>query len=103
MRALLNSLIQSVGGVILVGGAATLAAYALSRSSIPGKGVVTYMLLLFSSVVSGSAAMVPIFLIVSSVRADRHPSRGDPRLRRRAVADRDVHPARFHRRHSRDL
>jgi multiple sugar transport system permease protein len=67
MRGLLNSLIQSVGGVILVAAAATLAAYALSRSSLPGKGAVTYVLLLFSSVVSGTAAMVPIFLIVSSV------------------------------------
>lgn len=66
MRGLLNSLIQSVGGVILVAAAATLAAYALSRSSLPGKGVVTYVLLLFSSVVSGTAAMVPIFLIVSA-------------------------------------
>jgi multiple sugar transport system permease protein len=67
MRGLLNSLIQSVGGVILVAAAATLAAYALSRSSLPGKGAVTYVLLLFSSVVSGTAAMVPIFLIISSV------------------------------------
>ncbi len=67
MRALLNSLIQSVGGVILVGISATLAAYALSRSALPGKGAVTYVLLLFSSVVSGSAAMVPIFLIVSAM------------------------------------
>ncbi len=67
MHALLNSLIQAFGGVILVGGAATLAAYALSRSSIPGKGTVTYILLLFSSVVSGSAAMVPIFLIISAI------------------------------------
>ena len=66
VRALWNSLIQSVGGVILVGAAATLAAYALSRSALPGKGAVTYVLLLFSSVVSGSAAMVPIFLIVSA-------------------------------------
>jgi multiple sugar transport system permease protein len=67
LRGLLNSLIQSVGGVILVGVAATLAAYALSRSSVPGKGAVTYVLLLFSSVVSGSAAMVPIFLIISAM------------------------------------
>jgi len=67
MRGLLNSLIQAVGGVVLVGIAATLAAYALSRSSLPGKGAVTYVLLLFSSVVSGSAAMVPIFLIISAV------------------------------------
>jgi multiple sugar transport system permease protein len=67
MRALLNSLIQGVGGVILIGTAATLAAYALSRSALPGKGAVTYVLLLFSSVVSGSAAMVPIFLIISGL------------------------------------
>jgi multiple sugar transport system permease protein len=68
VQALWNSLIQALGGVVLVGAAATLAAYALSRSSIPGKGAVTYVLLLFSSVVSGSAAMVPIFLIISSMR-----------------------------------
>jgi multiple sugar transport system permease protein len=67
VRALVNSLIQSLGGVVAVGVAATLAAYALSRSAIPGKGGVTYVLLLFSSVVSGSAAMVPIFLIVSAL------------------------------------
>ncbi|CDP53606.1 carbohydrate ABC transporter permease [Paradevosia shaoguanensis] len=67
VRALLNSLIQALGGVVLVGFAATLAAYALSRSSVPGKGAVTYILLLFSSVVSGSAAMVPIFLIISAM------------------------------------
>jgi multiple sugar transport system permease protein len=67
MRALLNSLIQGIGGVILIGVAATLAAYALSRSAIPGKVAVTYILLLFSSVVSGSAAMVPIFLIISAL------------------------------------
>lgn len=66
VQALWNSFIQAAGGVVLIGAAATLAAYALSRSAIPGKGAVTYILLLFSSVVSGSAAMVPIFLIVSS-------------------------------------
>ncbi len=66
VHALWNSLLQSVGGVILVGAAATLAAYALSRSQLPGKGAVTYVLLLFSSVVSGTAAMVPLFLIISA-------------------------------------
>lgn len=67
IHALLNSLIEGIGAVIVVGIAATLAAYALSRSTIPGKGAVTYVLLLFSSVVSGSAAMVPIFLIISAL------------------------------------
>ncbi|HEY8596637.1 MAG TPA: carbohydrate ABC transporter permease [Devosiaceae bacterium] len=68
LRGLLNSLVESVGGVILVGLGATLASYALSRSPIPGKRAITYVLLLFSSVVSGSAAMVPIFLIVTALR-----------------------------------
>jgi len=67
IHALLNSLIQAIGGVVVIGIAATLAAYALSRSTLPGKGAVTYVLLLFSSVVSGSAAMVPIFLIISAL------------------------------------
>jgi multiple sugar transport system permease protein len=67
IHALLNSLIEGIGAVIVVGITATLAAYALSRSTIPGKGAVTYVLLLFSSVVSGSAAMVPIFLIISAL------------------------------------
>lgn len=67
LRGLLNSLIQSLGGMFLVGAGATLASYALSRSPIPGKHVITYVLLLFSSVVSGSAAMVPIFLIVNGL------------------------------------
>lgn len=66
IRALANSLIQSLGGVVLVAVAATLASYALSRSALPGKGAITYLLLLFSSVVSGSAAMVPIFLMISA-------------------------------------
>lgn len=65
IQALGNSVIQAVGGTVLVAVAATLASYALSRSSLPGKKVVTYVLLLFSSVVSGSAAMVPIFLMIT--------------------------------------
>jgi multiple sugar transport system permease protein len=36
IHALLNSLIEGIGAVIVVGIAATLAAYALSRSTIPG-------------------------------------------------------------------
>jgi len=67
MRGLINSLVESVGGVILVGFGATLASYALSRSPLPGKRAITYVLLLFSSVVSGSAAMVPIFLIITAL------------------------------------
>jgi multiple sugar transport system permease protein len=65
MRALAqNSVIQSVGAMLLVTLSATLAAYALSRARIPGSTVITYGLVLFSSVVTGTAAMVPIFLMI---------------------------------------
>lgn len=65
VRALLqNSVIQAVGAMVLVTLLATLAAYALSRAAIRGKTVLTYGLVLFSSVVTGTAAMVPIFLLI---------------------------------------
>ncbi len=65
VRALLqNSVIQAVGAMVLVTLLATLAAYALSRAAIRGKTMLTYGLVLFSSVVTGTAAMVPIFLLV---------------------------------------
>lgn len=65
VRALVqNSMIQAVGAMLLVTLLATLAAYALSRASIRGTDIITYGLVLFSSVVTGTAAMVPIFLLV---------------------------------------
>lgn len=65
IRALVqNSMIQGFGAMILVTLTATLAAYALSRANIPGTTALTYGLVLFSSVVTGTAAMVPIFLMI---------------------------------------
>ena len=65
VRALFqNSLIQGVGGMLLVVLSAALAAYALSRSRIPGTTTISYGLVLFSSIVTGTAAMVPIFLLI---------------------------------------
>jgi multiple sugar transport system permease protein len=65
MRALVqNNLIIGVGTMLSVTFLASLAAYAFSRARIPGSGTITYVLILFSSVVTGTAAMVPIFLIV---------------------------------------
>jgi multiple sugar transport system permease protein len=65
MRALVqNNLIIGVGTMLGVTFLASLAAYAFSRARIPGSGTITYVLILFSSVVTGTAAMVPIFLIV---------------------------------------
>ncbi len=65
MRGLLvNSPIIGVGTMILTTLSAALAAYGLSRSNIPGRQLWTYMLILFSSVVTGTASMVPIFRLI---------------------------------------
>ncbi len=60
----INSPIISGGTMIAVGVLAALAAYGLSRGSLPGRGLLSYILILFSSVVTGTASMVPIFVLV---------------------------------------
>lgn len=65
MRALLvNS--PLISGSVMLGTAvfAALAAYGLSRGRLPGRTVLTYILILFSSVVTGTASMVPIFVLI---------------------------------------
>ena len=65
VRALFqNSVIQAVGAMVLVTLLATLAAYALSRAPIRGRDALSYGLVLFSSIVTGTAAMVPLFLLI---------------------------------------
>ena len=59
-----NSLVLSVGSAVVVIVLAALAAYALSRVRIPGRDQLLYALLLLSSIVTGTAAMVPIFLML---------------------------------------
>lgn len=59
-----NSLVLAVGSSLLVIVLAALAAYALSRVRIPGRDQILYGLLLLSSIVTGTAAMVPIFLML---------------------------------------
>lgn len=59
-----NSVIQATGAMVGTTLIATLAAYALSRTRVPGRDLLIYILILFSSVVTGTAAMVPIFLLV---------------------------------------
>jgi multiple sugar transport system permease protein len=59
-----NNLIIAIGTMLGVTLIASLAAYALSRARIPGRNAMAYTLMLFSSVVTGTAAMVPIFLII---------------------------------------
>jgi multiple sugar transport system permease protein len=64
LRSLLNSTLLAVGTMVIVVAAAALAAYALSRARVPGRDALLYALLLLSSVVTGTAAMVPIFLLI---------------------------------------
>jgi len=62
--SLRNSVVLSLGTMAIVVLLAAFAAYALSRVHVPGRNVLLYVLLLFSSIVTGSAAMVPLFLLV---------------------------------------
>ena len=84
--------------VVAVG---ALAAYALSRVRIPGRDAILYGLLLLSSIVTGTAAMVPIFQLMFQLnlidtRLGRHP-----RADRRPAAGGDLHPQGLHGRHAR--
>ena len=68
MRALfVNSVI--IGGGAMVGTAiiAAMAAYGISRGNLPGRQIFTTVLILFSSVVTGTASMIPIFLLIFSM------------------------------------
>ncbi len=65
VRALfLNSILIAGGTMFGVTLFATLAAYAISRLNIRGRDIFAYLLVLFSSVVTGTAAMVPVFLLL---------------------------------------
>jgi ABC-type glycerol-3-phosphate transport system permease component len=64
VSSLVNSVLLAAGTMVVVVVAAALAAYALSRVRVPGRDALLYTLLLLSSVVTGTAAMVPIFLLI---------------------------------------
>lgn len=63
-RALWNAVVLAGGSTIVVVALAALASYALSRVRLPGRDQLLYALLLLSSIVTGTAAMVPIFLML---------------------------------------
>lgn len=64
IEALRNSTILVAGTVAIVVFAGAPAAYALSRIRFPGRNLFLYVLLLLSSVVTGSAAILPLFLLI---------------------------------------
>jgi len=68
MRGLfVNSFI--IGGGAMIGTAiiSAMAAYGISRGNLPGRQAFTTVLILFSSVVTGTASMIPIFLLIFSL------------------------------------
>ncbi len=68
LPALINSVIYSVGAMVLATVFGATAAYALSRVHIPGRSLIIFILLLLSSVVSGSAAIVPLYVIATAMQ-----------------------------------
>ncbi|MEU4743032.1 carbohydrate ABC transporter permease [Actinosynnema sp. NPDC023658] len=64
LRSLVNSLVLCLTAAVVTTAFAALAAYSLSRTRIPGRDALLYLLLLLSSVVTGTAAMVPIFVMM---------------------------------------
>ncbi|SCG69188.1 carbohydrate ABC transporter permease [Micromonospora inositola] len=61
LPSLVNSVWLAGGTAALVVAFAALAAYALSRVRVPGRDALLYGLLLLSSIVTGTATMVPLF------------------------------------------
>lgn len=68
IRSIGNSLILGVGTMVLVLVLGALASYAMSRIKIPGRDGILYGLLLLSSIVTGTAAMVPTFQLISQLK-----------------------------------
>lgn len=68
LRSLGNSILLALGVMLLVLVFGSTASYALSRVRIPGRDALLYALLLLSSIVTGTAAMVPTYQIMVQLR-----------------------------------
>ncbi|WP_069812271.1 carbohydrate ABC transporter permease [Streptomyces sp. TP-A0874] len=68
VESLASSVVLAAGSALLVVALSAFAAYALSRVRIPGRDGLLYALLLLSSIVTGTAAMVPVFLLAAELR-----------------------------------
>lgn len=64
LPALRNSAILAVGAVAIVIALGAPASYALSRIRFPGRDLFLYVLLLLSSVITGAAAILPLYLLM---------------------------------------
>ena len=97
LPALRNSALLVAGTVAIVVVVGAPASYALSRIRFPGRDVFLYLLLLLSSVITGTAAIVPLFYLVFELDMHRHVPWRVPGARRRDVAGGDLHPQGLHR------
>jgi multiple sugar transport system permease protein len=64
LPALRNSVILALGAVAIVILVGAPASYALSRIRFPGRDLFLYVLLLLSSVITGAAAILPLYLLM---------------------------------------
>ena len=78
-----------------------LAAYALSRVRVPGRDLLLYGLLLLSSIITGTAAMVPIFLLMFQLGLIDSQLGVIAGAHRGPAAGGDLHPQGLHGRHAR--
>ena len=100
LRSMWNSLLICGFTAVAVTAFAALASYALSRVRIPGRDALLYTLLLLSSMVTGTAAMVPIFVMMFQlglIDSRFGVVTGDDR---RIVAGGNLHPEGLHGRHA---
>lgn len=67
LGSILNSLLIALGTMAVVIALGTLASYVLSRVRIPGRDALLYAMLLLSSIVTGTAAMVPTFQLMNLI------------------------------------
>lgn len=67
LRSIGNSFLLAGGTMAITVIAGTLASYALSRVRLPGRDALLYGMLLLSSIVTGTAAMVPTFQLMNAV------------------------------------
>lgn len=67
LGSILNSLLLAAGTMAVTVVFGTLASYALSRVRIPGRDALLYGMLLLSSIVTGTAAMVPTFQLMNAI------------------------------------
>ena len=67
LGSIVNSLVIALGTMAVVIALGTLASYALSRVRVPGCDAILYAMLLLSSIVTGTAAMVPTFQLMNLI------------------------------------